>query len=131
MLIAVFSANGQLADLAALKKKADLNDDEWEDLLQYTVQVYIFSHYPAVFLNDRKPIQVLSNLVNFKTFGFTKIIPRVSADKFEAVVKSSANADSATTLWEAVGRPEKDIPRRKFMLYHIAQAAYLFCNPRS
>ncbi|KIM49127.1 hypothetical protein M413DRAFT_406383 [Hebeloma cylindrosporum] len=70
LLILTFSdASGRcLADLDLLQKSSGLSAAEWEDLLQYT-------------------IQVLSNLVNFRTFGFTKIIPRVSANKFEAVLK--------------------------------------------
>ena len=44
--------------------------------------------------------QVLSNLANFKSFGYTKIVPRLPADKFAAVVAASANAANATPLWE-------------------------------
>jgi dipeptidyl-peptidase-3 len=47
-------------------------------------------------------MQTLSNLVNYRTFGFTKIIPRISAEKFEAVVTHSANAAKASLLWENV-----------------------------
>lgn len=47
-------------------------------------------------------MQVLSNLVNFKSFGFTKIIPRVSAEQFGAVVEKSANATNAVPLWDEV-----------------------------
>ncbi len=47
-------------------------------------------------------VQVLSNLVNFKSFGFTKIIPRVSAEQFGAVVERSANAANAVPLWNEV-----------------------------
>lgn len=45
---------------------------------------------------------MLSNLVNYKSFGFTKIIPRVSKAKFEAAVKSSANASEAVAIWDEV-----------------------------
>jgi dipeptidyl-peptidase-3 len=44
--------------------------------------------------------QVLSNLVNYRSFGFTKIIPRVSKEKFAAVVEASPNAANALPLWE-------------------------------
>jgi dipeptidyl-peptidase-3 len=44
--------------------------------------------------------QVLSNLVNYKTFGFTKIVPRVPVEKFEAVIKHSANATEVLALWK-------------------------------
>jgi dipeptidyl-peptidase-3 len=42
-------------------------------------------------------------LVNYRTFGFTKIIPRVPADQFEAVVAKSANASTALPLFSKVG----------------------------
>ncbi|KAJ7172480.1 aflatoxin-detoxifizyme [Mycena filopes] len=81
LLILTFSTgDSKLADLEALRNKAGLAADDFEGLLQYASQV-------------------LSNLVNFKTFGFTKIIPRTSSDKFAAVVKASANSKAAT-LWD-------------------------------
>ncbi|KAH9934742.1 aflatoxin-detoxifizyme [Fomitopsis serialis] len=43
--------------------------------------------------------QVLSNLVNYKSFGFTKIVPRIPEAKFAAVVEKSANAPEALSLW--------------------------------
>ncbi|KAJ3503498.1 hypothetical protein NLJ89_g8405 [Agrocybe chaxingu] len=81
LLILTFS-NGQggLVDLVALQSASGLSAEEWEDLLQYTSQAF-------------------SNLVNFKTFGFTKIIPRVASDKFEAVVSNSSNKEKAVALW--------------------------------
>ncbi|KAI0650861.1 aflatoxin-detoxifizyme [Trametes meyenii] len=80
LLILTFSENGKLADLAALQQRSGVSAEEWEDLLQYTSQV-------------------LSNLVNFKSFGFTKIVPRVPEEKFAAVVEKSANASNAVPLW--------------------------------
>ncbi|CAK5277698.1 unnamed protein product [Mycena citricolor] len=83
LLILTFSdGEGKLADLPALKTKAGVAESDFEDLLQYTSQT-------------------LSNLVNFKTFGSTKIVPRLAAEKFEAVVTASANA-SALPLWNSL-----------------------------
>ncbi|KAK7039226.1 hypothetical protein VNI00_010131 [Paramarasmius palmivorus] len=82
LLILTFNDNGKLADLDALKTKAGLSDVEWEDLMQYTVQV-------------------LSNLVNYRSFGFTKIIPRLPQDKFEAVVRASQSS-KASELWDSL-----------------------------
>lgn len=48
------------------------------------------------------PPKVLSNLTNYRSFGFSKIIPRLPAKKFEAVVKASALAVKASTLWYKV-----------------------------
>ena len=39
MIILVFSQNGKLANLEALKTKSGVSDEEWEDLLQYSSQV--------------------------------------------------------------------------------------------
>lgn len=81
LLIATFSTGEKkLADLQSLQQSSGLEKGEWDSLLQYT-------------------IQVLGNLVNYKSFGFTKIVPRVPADKFEAVVSKSANASQALPLW--------------------------------
>ncbi|KAG6832410.1 hypothetical protein H0H92_002678 [Tricholoma furcatifolium] len=81
LLILTFSTpNGTLTDLAALQQRAELSTEDWDNLLQYTSQV-------------------LSNLVNFKTFGFTKLLPRISADKFGAVVSHSENAERTLKLW--------------------------------
>ncbi|KAK0433619.1 aflatoxin-detoxifizyme [Armillaria borealis] len=101
LLILTFSANGKLADLDALKTSSGLSEDDWEALIQYTVQV-------------------LSNLVNYKTFGFTKIIPRVDADKFEAVVKASSNADQASALFAKL----------KQHIYALSPEAALFIGKR-
>ncbi|KAJ7343490.1 aflatoxin-detoxifizyme [Mycena albidolilacea] len=83
LILAFSSSDGKLADLEALQKKAELSVGEFNDLLQYASQT-------------------LSNLVNFKTFGFTKIIPRTSSAKFEAVIKSSVNSAKATPLWDGL-----------------------------
>ncbi|KAI0758138.1 aflatoxin-detoxifizyme [Fomes fomentarius] len=80
LLILTFSENGKLADLAALHQKSGVSAEEWEELLQYSSQV-------------------LSNLVNFRSFGFTKIVPRIPEDKFAAIVAKSANAANAVPLW--------------------------------
>ncbi|EFI28378.1 dipeptidyl peptidase III [Coprinopsis cinerea okayama7 len=81
LIIATFSnKNNGLADLSSLKSASGLSDTDWDDLLAYTTQV-------------------LNNLVNFRTFGNTKIIPRIPADKFEVVVNKSPNSDVASPLW--------------------------------
>jgi len=64
---------------------------------------------------------VLSNLVNYKSFGFTKILPRVQKDKFEAVVKCSANAKDALVLWD----------RLKEHVYALTPEESLFIGKRS
>jgi dipeptidyl-peptidase-3 len=103
LLISTFSDDkGKLCNLEALRKRADFSTEEWEDLLQYTTQV-------------------LSNLVNYKSFGFTKIVPRVQKDKFEAVVKCSANAKDALVLWD----------RLKEHVYALTPEESLFIGKRS
>ncbi|KAI5124508.1 hypothetical protein M0805_003032 [Coniferiporia weirii] len=83
LLILTFSDNGKLANLAELKAKSGVDEESWSSLLQYSSQV-------------------LSNLVNFRSFGFTKIIPRISEGDFENVVNSCVNANEAVPLWERV-----------------------------
>lgn len=65
--------------------------------------------------------QVLSNLVNFRSFGFTKIVPRVPEEKFAAVVEKSANAANAVPLWNEVRMldtcPSQQSSRLKRRLY--------------
>ncbi|KAN0097951.1 Peptidase family M49 domain containing protein [Tylopilus felleus] len=81
LLILTFSTNGKLADLGALQNKSGVSQQTFEDLLQYTVQV-------------------LHNLANYKSFGFTKIIPRISEDDFAKVVATSSNASNAVPLFD-------------------------------
>ncbi|KAG1782483.1 peptidase family M49-domain-containing protein [Suillus placidus] len=82
LLILTFSSNGKLADLDALSQESGISHEEFEQVLQYSSQAI-----------------VLHNLVNYKSFGFTKIVPRVSEAKFAAVVEKSANAANAIPLW--------------------------------
>ncbi|PSR74920.1 hypothetical protein PHLCEN_2v9454 [Hermanssonia centrifuga] len=80
LLILTFSNQGKLADLSTLKTKSGVSGEEWHGLLQYTSQV-------------------LSNLSNYKSFGFTKIVPRCPEAAFAAVVQNSPNTEAATALW--------------------------------
>ncbi|KAJ7709910.1 aflatoxin-detoxifizyme [Mycena rosella] len=115
LILAFSTTDGKLADLKALQNKAGLSSDEFEGVLQYASQVCDSPITPErTLMVDPK---ALSNLVNFKTFGFTKITPRTNSDKFEAVIKSSANVTQAASLWaslkehiyavtpEAIGKP--------------------------
>ncbi|KAI0093655.1 aflatoxin-detoxifizyme [Irpex rosettiformis] len=81
LLILTFSKDGKLADLSKLKSESGVSDKEWFDLLQYTAQV-------------------LSNLVNYRSFGFSKFVPRIPESSFAAVVAKSPNAKNAEPLWE-------------------------------
>ncbi|KZT26206.1 aflatoxin-detoxifizyme [Neolentinus lepideus HHB14362 ss-1] len=108
LLILIFSDNkGNLADLDALKSKSGLGDGDWEDLLQYTAQV-------------------LSNLVNYKSFGFTKIIPRLSSNNFANAVAASANSANASGLWGQLQdhiystTPEPSLSIGKPILGHVS-----------
>ncbi|KAF9005642.1 aflatoxin-detoxifizyme [Cyathus striatus] len=84
LLVLTFSdTNNALADLDKLKAESGISEANWTDLLQYTTQV-------------------LSNLVNYKSFGFTKIVPRIPAEKFASVVLHSENKDKVASLWESL-----------------------------
>ncbi|KIK54670.1 hypothetical protein GYMLUDRAFT_48591 [Collybiopsis luxurians FD-317 M1] len=102
LLVLTFSDNGKIADLTKLQSASGLSSEEWEDLMQYTVQV-------------------LSNLVNYRSFGFTKINPRISESKFEAVIQKSANSDKALTLWAKL----------KAHIYATTPESSLFIGKRS
>ncbi|KAI9509375.1 aflatoxin-detoxifizyme [Russula earlei] len=80
LLILTFSENGTITDLNALQGNSGLSQDEWDRLLEFASQA-------------------LSNLANYKSFGFTKFVPRVPQAKFSAVVGSSPNAANAVPLW--------------------------------
>ncbi|KAF9464691.1 aflatoxin-detoxifizyme [Collybia nuda] len=102
LLILTFSTgDGRLADLSVLERNSGLSSEEWEDLLQYATQTF-------------------SNLVNYKTFGFTKIIPRVASSKFEAVVACSTNK-KAVSLWNEL----------KDHIYSLTPESSLFIGKRS
>jgi len=81
LLILTFSTSGKLTDLVALQNKSGVSQQAFEELLQYAAQV-------------------LHNLVNYKSFGFTKIIPRISESDFAKVVAASSNASNAVPLFE-------------------------------
>ncbi|GAA5915580.1 hypothetical protein JCM6882_006378 [Rhodosporidiobolus microsporus] len=84
LLIATFSSGAdsqKLADLSKQKEKSGVSKEDWEAVLSYAAQV-------------------LSNLANFKSFGATKFIPRVSESSFEAVVKAAERSSAALPLWE-------------------------------
>ncbi|KZT11356.1 aflatoxin-detoxifizyme [Laetiporus sulphureus 93-53] len=114
LLILIFSNDGKLGDLDRLKKQSGSTDEEWEDLMQYTSQV-------------------LSNLVNYKSFGFTKFIPRISEASFAAVVEKSTNATEALKLWKELKEhiyqlvPESSNFIGKRRLGHISN--YYLGNP--
>ncbi|KAH9063447.1 aflatoxin-detoxifizyme [Lactarius vividus] len=80
LLILVFGENGTITNVDTLKEKSGLTIDEWECVLEFASQV-------------------LSNLANYKSFGFTKFIPRVPQNKFAAVIENSPNAANAVPLW--------------------------------
>ncbi|EUC66484.1 dipeptidyl peptidase III [Rhizoctonia solani AG-3 Rhs1AP] len=83
LLISIFSSNdGQtIADLTDLKNKSGLNEEEWTLLVEYVAQVF-------------------SNLVNYKSFGFTKFIPRLPQEKFAKVVEASSSSSKTLPQWE-------------------------------
>ncbi|OJA20989.1 hypothetical protein AZE42_12932 [Rhizopogon vesiculosus] len=84
LIILTFSVNGKLADLGALSDKSGLSSEDFDQVVQYSAQASTI---------------VLHNLVNYKSFGFTKIVPRISEEKFAVVVEQSANAANAIPLW--------------------------------
>ena len=41
LLILIFSDNGKIADIAALKSKSGVSDQEWQQVVDYTTQVWM------------------------------------------------------------------------------------------
>ncbi|VDB82956.1 unnamed protein product [Peniophora sp. CBMAI 1063] len=108
LIIALFTTpDGKTADLESLKSSSGVSAEDWEDVLQYTTQV-------------------LSNLSNYKSFGFTKFVPRAPRSAFESVVKSSPNAAKATPLWNELAEeiyatgPEPSLFIGKRSLGHVS-----------
>jgi dipeptidyl-peptidase-3 len=71
----------QLADLDALRTRANVDEDAFLAVQEYAVQC-------------------LGNLSNFKSFGDVKFIPRVPADTFRKVVAASARHKKALPLFD-------------------------------
>ncbi|KIO02999.1 hypothetical protein M404DRAFT_629902 [Pisolithus tinctorius Marx 270] len=88
LLVLTFSANGKLADLEALKQRSGVSEQDFDDALQYSAQV-------------------LHNLVNYKSFGFTKFVPRVPVGEFAKIIAASTNAANAVPLWETASGPHR------------------------
>ncbi|KAF8338075.1 aflatoxin-detoxifizyme, partial [Cantharellus anzutake] len=104
LLLLVFSSEkGKLTDLENLRKSSGVSDEDWLFALEYTAQT-------------------LSNLVNYKSFGFSKFIPRISAENFKKIVSASPQSEKATPLW---GKLEKE-------LYSLSpEASLLIGKPNS
>lgn len=99
LLILTFSENGSITDINALKEKSGLSGDEWDRILEFASQVIAKFLSIAQFIDN---LQALSNLANYKSFGFTKFVPRVPQEKFSAVVENAPNAANAVPLWNEV-----------------------------
>lgn len=84
LILLVFSSEkGKFADLNEIKKQSGVSDEAWLWALEYSAQV-------------------ASILLNYKSFGFSKFVPRVSPSDFKAIVKSSPQGSEALKLWDAV-----------------------------
>lgn len=84
MLAITFSnPDGSCADLEKLKANSKVSDDHWNHAITYTAQVF-------------------GNLVNYKSFGFSKFIPRIQSEDFKAIVAASPNSADALRRWEKV-----------------------------
>ncbi|KAI6039215.1 peptidase family M49-domain-containing protein [Pisolithus marmoratus] len=83
LLVLTFGANGKLADLEALKQQSGVSEQDFDDAVQYSAQV-------------------MHNLVNYKSFGFTKFVPRLPVGEFAKIIAASTNAANAVPLWETL-----------------------------
>jgi dipeptidyl-peptidase-3 len=103
LLILTFSENGTITNINTLKEKSGLSEDEWDRILEFASQViaYLSDHLTRLIIVNVN-VQALSNLANYKSFGFTKFVPRVPQEKFCTVVENSPNAANAVPLWNEV-----------------------------
>ena len=120
LVILTFSENGTITDTNALKAKSGLSDDEWDRLLEFASQASdlsdISSSSSTSSIDD--VLQALSNLANYKSFGFTKFVPRISQAKFSAVVENSPNAANAIPVWNEV----RNLPIIVIIvMYHVSE----------
>lgn len=84
LILMTFSATaGKFADLEAIRSKCGVSKEDWTFALEYAAQG-------------------TSILTNYKSFGFSKYIPRVSRENFRKVVASSPRGDEAVKLWDKV-----------------------------
>ncbi|KAI6122916.1 peptidase family M49-domain-containing protein [Pisolithus croceorrhizus] len=102
LLVLTFGVNGRLADLDALKQRSGVSEQHFDDALQYTAQV-------------------MHNLVNYKSFGFTKFVPRIPVGEFAKIVAASTNAANAVPVWETL----------KEHIYSTTPESSLFIGKRS
>lgn len=75
------TAPGKFADLSAIKSKSGVSEQDWTYALEYAAQV-------------------ASILVNYKSFGFSKFVPRVGREEFAKIVKASPRAEEAVKQWD-------------------------------
>ncbi|EJT99028.1 aflatoxin-detoxifizyme [Dacryopinax primogenitus] len=82
IVLAMSSPNdkAKMTDLVKMKEVSGVSDADWTMFLEYVSQV-------------------LSNLVNYKSFGGSKFIPRISSETFGKILKASPNAEQLTSLW--------------------------------
>ncbi|KZT61788.1 hypothetical protein CALCODRAFT_490689 [Calocera cornea HHB12733] len=73
----------KIGDLGKIKEASGVSDADWTAFMEYTSQV-------------------LSNLVNYKSFGGSKFIPRIPVQTFEKIIKASPNAGLVSKLWGEV-----------------------------
>ncbi|KAF8317582.1 aflatoxin-detoxifizyme [Clavulina sp. PMI_390] len=86
LLLTIFgssTSSSSFADLPALRSKlgSSISDEEWSWALEYTAQA-------------------TSNLSNYKSFGFSKFIPRISKEKFRKIVEHSERSSEALKTWD-------------------------------
>ena len=89
LFLLVFSnPDGSPVDFGKLKADSKASDEHWKQATTYVAQVF-------------------GNLVNYKSFGFTKFIPRIHQGDFKSIVVASPNSQLALPLWDKVSQTSK------------------------
>jgi dipeptidyl-peptidase III len=84
LLVLIFTnEEGKCVNFDKLKEDSQSSDEQWKHALSYAAQVF-------------------GNLLNYKSFGFTKFVPRIKVNDFKRIVEACPNHEKAKTLWDQV-----------------------------
>ena len=86
MLLKVFKKGNSLTDIGTLATRSEITQSSFQFFLDYAAQVCSFY--------DSHSKKTLNNLGNYKSFGDTKFIPRLSVEDFQSVIESSESPEA-------------------------------------
>ncbi|CAG8768538.1 1884_t:CDS:2, partial [Acaulospora colombiana] len=82
LLVLVFTnEEGKCVNFDKLKEDSQSSEEQWKHALSYAAQVF-------------------GNLLNYKSFGFTKFVPRIKINDFKRIIEACPNHEKAKPLWD-------------------------------